>query len=106
VLAAAEHRLGAVEPQRMNADLDFARAGRRDVELLDLQDLGASGFVKSHNAGHGVLLVSAICLGRSVDLLYRPPATSTAYTCVLPCMLERNTTHLLSAVIVTFGSSA
>ena len=37
---------------------------------------------------------------------YRPPATSTAYTCVAPCMLERNTTHWLSGVIVTFGSSA
>jgi hypothetical protein len=39
-------------------------------------------------------------------IAYPPPATSTAYTCVAPCMLERNTTHLLSGVIVTFGSSA
>ena len=37
---------------------------------------------------------------------YRPPDTSAAYTCVAPCMFERNTTHLLSGVIVTFGSSA
>ena len=32
-------------------------------------------------------------------------ATSTAYTCVGPCMFERNTIHLPSGVKVTFGSS-
>src|SRR5271157_3646509 len=47
----------------MNAYLDFALAGRRNFKLLDLKDLGVTGLVKSHNFGHGVLLVGAICLG-------------------------------------------
>ena len=42
----------------------------------------------------------------TTGIAYRPPASSAAYTCVAPCILERNTTHLLSGVIVTFGSSA
>ena len=49
------------------------------------------------------------CSGRSCGYFetarYFRFATSTAYTCVGPCMLERNTTHLLSGVMVTFGSS-
>jgi len=39
------------------------------------------------------------------DWIYLLFVTSTAYTCVWPCMLERNTTHFLSGVIVTFGSN-
>src|SRR5262245_17141671 len=31
-------------------------------------------------------------------------ATAAAYTCVGPCMFERKITHLLSGVMVTFGS--
>ncbi len=32
-------------------------------------------------------------------------ATSTAYTCVAPCIFERNTIHFISGVNVTFGSN-
>src|SRR5262249_18105459 len=58
VLAPAEHRLGAIEPQRLDADLDLALPGRRDVELLDLQDLAPAGLVESYYSCHGVLLLT------------------------------------------------
>src|SRR5215510_10244180 len=58
VLAPAEHRLGAIEPQRLDADLDLALPGRRDVEVLDLQDLGSTGLVESYYPCHGVLLLT------------------------------------------------
>src|SRR5262245_23974333 len=58
VLAPAEHRLGAIEPQRLDADLDLALPGWRDVELLDLQDLGPAGLVESYYSCHGVLLLT------------------------------------------------
>ena len=54
----AGHRLGAIEPQRLDADLDLALPGRRDVELLDLQDLGPAGLVESYYPCHGVLLLT------------------------------------------------
>src|SRR5262249_58088448 len=57
VLAPAEHRLGAMEPQRLDVDLDLALLGRRDVELLDLQDLGPAGLMESYYPCHGVLLL-------------------------------------------------
>src|SRR5262249_834016 len=47
VLAPAEHRLGAIEPQRLDADLHLALPGRRDVEVLDLQDLGSAGLTRT-----------------------------------------------------------
>src|SRR5215510_5524742 len=58
VLAPAEHRLGAIEPQRLDADLDLALPGRRDVEVLDLQDLGPANLVESYYSCHGVLLLT------------------------------------------------
>src|SRR5262249_58031815 len=58
VLAPAEHRLGAIEPQRLDADLDLAFPGRRDVEVLDLQHLGSAGLVESYYSCHGVLLLT------------------------------------------------
>src|SRR5262249_46964711 len=58
VLAPAEHRLSAIEPQRLDSDLDLALPGRRDVELLDLQDLGSAGLVESYYPCHGVLLLT------------------------------------------------
>src|SRR5262249_38283475 len=58
VLAPAEHRLGAIEAQRLDADLDLAFPGRRDVELLDLQDRGSAGLVESYYSCHGVLLLT------------------------------------------------
>src|SRR5262249_20631977 len=58
VLAPAEHRLGAIEPQRLDADLDLALRRWRDVELLDLRDLGSAGLVESYYPCHGVLLSS------------------------------------------------
>src|SRR5262249_319242 len=66
VLAPAEHRLGAIEPQRLDADLDLAFPGRRDVEVLDLQDLGSAGLVESYDPCHGVLLLTT----GVVDSLY------------------------------------
>src|SRR5262249_14758852 len=66
VLAPAEHRLGAIEPQRLDADLDFALPGRRNVELLDLQDLGPAGLLESYYACHGVLLLKN-CVCGSID---------------------------------------
>src|SRR5262245_44475327 len=63
VLAPAEHRLGAIEPQRLDLDLDLALPRRRDVELLDLQDLGSAGFVESYYSCHGVLLLKiGVCV--------------------------------------------
>src|SRR5499426_391532 len=65
VLAPAEHRLSAIEPQRLDADLDLALPGRRDVELLDLQDLGSAGLVESYYPCHGVLLLTVGVCGSS-----------------------------------------
>src|SRR6516162_7764905 len=62
VLAPAEHRLGAIEPQRLDADLDLAFPGRRDVEVLDLQDLGSAGLVESYYPCHRVLLFDNRCV--------------------------------------------
>src|SRR5262249_36868333 len=64
-LATAEHRLGAIEPQRLDADLDLALPGRRDVELLDLEDLGPAGFVESYDSWHCVLLLTIVVCGSS-----------------------------------------
>src|SRR5262249_28939395 len=58
VLAPAEHRLGAIEPQRLDFDLDLALPGRREVELVDLQDLGSAGLVESYYSCHVVLLLT------------------------------------------------
>src|SRR5215472_6037840 len=65
VLAPAEHRLSAIEPQRLDADLDLAFPGRRDVEVLDLQDLGSAGLVESYYPCHGVLLLTTGVCGSS-----------------------------------------
>src|SRR5262249_40612282 len=53
-----EHRLGAIETQRLDADLDLALPRRRDVELLDLQDLGPANLVESYYPCHDVLLLT------------------------------------------------
>jgi hypothetical protein len=58
--------------------------------------------LQSHDGPSGATAAGSDTAGSA----YLPPATSTAYTCVAPRMFERNTTHLLSGVIVTFGSSA
>jgi hypothetical protein len=58
VLAPAEHRLGAIESQRLDTDLDLALPGRPDVELLDLQNFGPAGLVESYYPCHGVLLLT------------------------------------------------
>src|SRR5262249_42638364 len=65
VLAPAEHRLGAIEPQRLAPDLALALPGRRDVELLDLQDRGPAGLVESYYPCHSVLLLTAGVCGSS-----------------------------------------
>src|SRR6516162_5432330 len=62
VLAPAKHRLGAIEPQRLDANLDLAFPGWRDVEVLDLQDLGSAGLVESYYSCHGfLLLTTSVC---------------------------------------------
>ena len=60
VLAAAEHRLGAVQPQRLDGDLDLALARRRDFDVFDLEDFRAAGLVESHDARHDSLLFRRI----------------------------------------------
>src|SRR5262249_7923165 len=65
VLAPAEHRLGAIEPQRLDADMDLALPRRRDVELLPLQDAGSAGLVESYYPCHGVLLLTTGMCGSS-----------------------------------------
>src|SRR3954470_11977563 len=42
VLAPPEHRFGAVEPQRLDTDLDLAVAGGRDYDLFHPEDFGAA----------------------------------------------------------------
>src|SRR5262249_10770034 len=64
-LAPAENRLGAIEPQRLDADLALPPPGRRDVDLLDLQDLGSAGLVESYYPCHGVLLLKKCVCGSS-----------------------------------------
>src|SRR5262245_3867110 len=61
VMAPAEHRLGAVEAQRLDADLDLALARRWDLQVFDLKDFGAAGLVESHDARHVCLLLLSRC---------------------------------------------
>src|SRR5215467_13444730 len=79
VLAPAEHRLGAIEPQRLDADLDLALPRRRDVEVLDLQDLGSAGLVESYYPRHAILL-SVDFLPAPVRLPIRRPAAAGTRT--------------------------
>src|SRR5215469_8849496 len=65
ILAPAEHRLGAIEPQRLDANLDLALPGRWDVELLDLQDRGSAGLVESYYTCHDILLLTKVVCGSS-----------------------------------------
>jgi hypothetical protein len=44
----------------VDADLDLARTGRRDLDLLDAEDFGATDFVESHASRHVPLLLRAI----------------------------------------------
>src|SRR5262249_30520051 len=63
VLAPAEHRLGAIQPDRLDADLDLALAWRRHVQLLKLEDFRPAGRVESHDFRHGCLLKVPARLG-------------------------------------------
>src|SRR6516165_11985094 len=56
VLAAAEHRLRPVQPQRLDADLDLALFRRRHLQFFDAQDFRAAGLMKSHDTCHVSLL--------------------------------------------------
>ena len=60
-MAVPEHRFGAVQPQRLDADLDLALAGGRNLDLLHSQDLGAADLMKAHDTRH----VSLSCWGDS-----------------------------------------
>ena len=75
--------------------LDQITARHPDLLILDVSLPGLNG-VDVFDLVRG----NARC--GEVPVLF---VTATAYTCVGPCMLERNTTHLLSGVMVTFGSS-
>ena len=57
VLALTEHRLGAVQPQRLDVDLDLALAGGRDFNVLQTEDFGAADLMKPHDAHHVSLLL-------------------------------------------------
>ena len=50
VLTPAEHRLRAVQPERLDADLHFAPSRRRDGDLLDAQHFRITGLVKSYDS--------------------------------------------------------
>src|SRR5262245_58193051 len=56
VLPAAEHRLGAVQSQRLDADLDFALPGWGNLNVFKLMDFRAADLVKPHDARHVSLL--------------------------------------------------
>src|SRR5262245_26007854 len=42
VLSQSEHRLGAVQPQRLHGDSHLTGARRRNVDGIDLENLGAA----------------------------------------------------------------
>ena len=72
ILAAAKHRLGPIEPQRMDANPDLVLPRRRDFYLFDPQYFGASGLMKTYDACHDTppakatnSLVTRARLGRS-----------------------------------------
>jgi hypothetical protein len=52
VFAPTEHRFGAVQPQRLDADLDLALAGGRYIDLFQPEDFGTAQLMKSHDTRH------------------------------------------------------
>ena len=52
-LTAAEHDLGAVQPQCEDAHLNFVGAGRRQFDFLDLENLGAPDLVEPYDTRFG-----------------------------------------------------
>src|SRR5437588_8323879 len=71
VCAAAEHGLGAIEAQGMDADLHFARAGQREVYLFESQNLGPSGLVETHYACHEIPPCSEKLIKMSLSIFGR-----------------------------------
>src|SRR5262249_30130724 len=57
VLAPAGHRLSAIEPQRLDLDLDPDLTGARAVGVLGFQAIGSAGLVESYYPCHGILLL-------------------------------------------------
>src|SRR5690606_25595573 len=52
IAAGAEHRLGAVEPDRLHANTHLAFARRADLLLLDLEHLGSAELAEHHDSCH------------------------------------------------------
>ena len=52
--AAAEVGVGEVQADGAVADADLARAGIADLDLLEVQDLGAARLVEANCLGHRV----------------------------------------------------
>ena len=57
ILAVAKHSLGAVQSQRMDADLHLSLSRKRDFDLLDPQDFGPTNLVKPYNSRHASVLL-------------------------------------------------
>ena len=57
IRAAAKHGLRSIQTERVHAQPQFARAGRADIYLVDLQNLRAANPVKSNHACHRLLLM-------------------------------------------------
>jgi hypothetical protein len=52
ITARAQQRLGAVEAESLDADLNLARTRWRKVDILDTQNLGTAMLVESDNTCH------------------------------------------------------
>jgi hypothetical protein len=66
-LAPPEHRFGAVQPQRLDPDLDLALSGWGHLDLFNPEDFRATGLVKSHDTRHVTLLPELYGKGNTGD---------------------------------------
>jgi len=48
----AEHHLGAVQPDAANGDLDLVGGGKRNLDVLDLEDAGVAVLMDADYFGH------------------------------------------------------
>ena len=47
-----QQRLGPVKAQRLDADLNLARTGPGNIDILDAQNLGTTMLMKANNTCH------------------------------------------------------
>src|SRR5260221_4211045 len=66
ILVVAPHRLGAVDPDRLDPDTNFTRSGSGNLCFGEFEDFRSSGFRKldgtRHSNLHGSMMSSADCL--------------------------------------------